>query len=79
MRSWSTKTNRKIHLTDGGQDTYGENLYPNHTWLPFACIYNPAWKMQEDAWEADTDNPGRFKKVQAIQYRYNDAHYFTDS
>lgn len=79
MRTWSTKTNRKIHLTDGGQDSYGENLYPNHSWLPFMCLYNPSYDTQEDAWETDTDNPGRFKKVCAIQYRYNDAHYFTDS
>jgi hypothetical protein len=79
QRNWSTKTNRKIHLTDGGQDSYGENLYPNHSWLPFAVIYNPSYDTQEDAWEVDTDNPGRFTKVCALQYRYNDAHYFTDS
>ena len=79
MRTWSAKTNKKIHLTDGGQDTYGENLYPNHSWLPFCVIYNPSYDTQEAAWEVDTENPGRFTKVQAIQYRYNDAHYFTDS
>ena len=79
QRNWSTKTNRKIHLTDGGQDTYGENLYPNHTWLPWMVIFNPSYDTQEDDWEVDTENPGRFKKVCALQYRYNDAHYFTDS
>lgn len=80
MRSWSTKTNRKIHLTDGGQDgVSGQNLYPNHTWLPFAVIYNPSYDTQEAAWTVDEANPGRFTKVQALQYRFNDAHYFTDS
>lgn len=79
MRAWSVKTNRKIHLTDGGQDAYGMNLYPNHSWLPWAVIYNPSSDTQEALWETDLDNPGRFKKVCALQYRYNDAHYFTDS
>lgn len=79
QRNWSVQTNRKIHLTEGGQDAYGENLYPNHSWLPFACIYIPAWKTMEDSWENDDANPGRFTKVQAIQYRWNDCHYFTDS
>ena len=82
-RSWTAQVNRKIHLTEG-TDTEGpndkQNLYPNHTWLPFACLYNPDWKAQADNFiSGGGSEQYRFTQVQAIQYRFNDAHYYTDS
>lgn len=68
-----------------------ENLFVNNSWIPFALIYNMDYEQQQAAASVLTDpyappsqdNPplpdGRFSKVQYIQYRYNDAHYFTDS
>lgn len=82
-KSWTVKTNRKIGLTEGKEESFTadkQNLYPNHSWLPFACIYNPDFNSQ-----AQNMIPGngaeqyRFTQVQFIQYRFNDAHYFTDS
>lgn len=82
-KSWSVKTNRKIHLTEGtataGQ-TDNQNLYPNHSWLPFAMLYNPNWKQQADHFVMGGGaEQYRFTSVQSIQYRFNDAHYYTDS
>lgn len=69
-----------------------ENLFPNtNSWIPFGIIYNMDYEQQQAAASNLTDpyappsqdNPplpdGRFSKIQYIQYRYNDAHYFTDS
>lgn len=82
-RSWTAKTGRKIHLTEG-TDVAGpndkQNLYPNHSWLPFCCLYNPDWKRQADQFiSGQGAEQYRFTQVQAIQYRFNDCHYFTDS
>lgn len=97
MRSHSWKIMKKIALTKGADapvETHPndkENLFPNNSWLPFAVIYNPNFKQQQDAASVLTNpllppgstNPvlpdGQFSRVQFIQYRYNDAHYFTDS
>lgn len=90
MRSWSVKTNRKIHLTlgtainpEGGDHAPADvqNLYPNHTWLPWMVIYNPSWNQQAQRW-THSEVPGetdRFSDVVAMNYRYNDCHYMTDS
>ena len=68
-----------------------QNLFVNNSWVPFALIYNMDYEQQQAAASVLTypqqpegpDNPplanGRFSQVQYIQYRYNDAHYFTDS
>lgn len=79
-RSWSTKTNRKIPLTEGKEVSIypvdKQNLFPNNSWIPFAVIYNPDYQSQLANLEiAD----GEVSQVQNIQFRYNDAHYFTDS
>lgn len=79
-RSYTWKTMRKIHLSEGTpvatgttppvgvtQDT--QNLYPNNQWLPFALIYNPEFARFKNA---NNEN------VQAI-VAYNDVHYYTDS
>lgn len=68
-----------------------QNLFSNNGWQPFAVIYNMNYENQAASASVLTnpllppgdDNPplddGRFSQVQFIQYRYNDAHYFTDS
>jgi hypothetical protein len=83
LKTWSTKTNRKINLTEG-TDSAGpndkQNLYPNHSWIPFMAIYNPDYAMQASNTLMNVPGfPDRFSQVQFIQYRFNDAHYFTDS
>lgn len=83
-KSWSQKTNRKITYTQGENTAYSgdnQNLYPNDSWLPFAVVYNPDWEGQLANHKVST-NPelaGRFTQVQMMRYRFNDAHYFTDS
>lgn len=90
QRNWSVKTNRKINLTlgtainpEGGehQPVDVQNLYPNHTWLPFMVIFNPSWLQQQERWVHSEvqGQEDRFTDVVAMYYRYNDAHYFTDS
>lgn len=83
LKTWSTKTNRKIPLTEGtdiSATTDYQNLYPNHSWLPFAVIYNPDFSRQAELCiHGDPQHPDRFTQCQLIQYRFNDAHYFTDS
>lgn len=79
-RSWSTKTNRKIPLTEGKEVSVypvdKQNLFPNNSWIPFAVIYNPDYQFQLGNIKiAD----GEVAQVQNLQFRYNDAHYFTDS
>merc|ERR1712138_61205 len=77
-RSWTVKTGRKIHLTEGtatSGSVDNQNLYPNHCWLPFALLYNPDWKRQADNFVSGGGaEQYRFTSVQAIQYRFNDAH-----
>jgi hypothetical protein len=80
MRTWSTKTNRKIPLTEGKESTIypidKQNLYPNNSWVPFAVIYNPDYQSQLSN---ITIEDGEVSQTQMMQFRYNDAHYFTDS
>lgn len=80
-RSWSTKTNRKMALTQGQNTTYtsdGQNLFPNNSWVPFAVIYNPDYQAQAANAIVDPET-GKFTQVQVMEYRWNDVHYFTDS
>lgn len=84
MRTWRVKTNRKITFTQGADTGYSvdnQNLYPNDCWLPFCVIYNPDFLEQVANTKANSDPKyaGRFTQIQAIQHRWNDAHYFTDS
>lgn len=82
-KTWTVKTNKKIALTEGtgtGATTDSQNLYPNHSWLPFACIYNPDFNKQAANMISGAGaEQYRFTQVQCIQYRFNDAHWFTDS
>ena len=83
-KSWSQKTNRKITYTDGAEtslSTDKQNLYPNDSWLPFAVIYNPDYQQQLSNMILSTnpEEQGRFTQVQMMRYRFNDAHYYTDS
>lgn len=84
-RSWSVKTNRKIPLTEGtsaSETTHpvdNQNLYPNNSWIPFAVIYNPDYQAQISNFVVDPNDPEKFTQVQFMEYRWNDAHYFTDS
>ena len=82
-RSWSTKTNRKIALTEGTpNDSFAvdsQNLYPNNSWIPFAVIYNPDYEAQNANNIPDPTDPSKFSQVQFMEYRWNDAHYYTDS
>lgn len=77
-RSFTWKTMRKVHLTNGtdlptGTDAPApdtQNLYPNHNnWLPFAIIYNPDFGSMRNAKNEDTE---------MVVY-WNDIHYYTDS
>jgi len=80
MKTWSIKTNRKIPLTEGVASgiypTDKQNLYPNNSWIPFAVIYNPDYQFQLGN---ITIKDGEVNQTQMMQFRYNDAHYFTDS
>jgi len=83
-RSWSVKTNKKLVLSEGvpitaETETDVENLYSNDAWLPFAVIYNPDYEEQVKNWVPVGTPDNRLAKTQMIQYRFNDAHYFTDS
>lgn len=84
MKTWRTKTNRKITFTQGENTSYSvdnQNLYPNDCWLPFAVIYNPEYEEQVLNITANPDPKyaGRFTQVQMVQHRWNDAHYYSDS
>lgn len=77
-RSFTWKTMRKVHLTNGTDLPTGnnapnpdtQNLYPNHNnWLPFALIYNPDFSSFRDTNNDDTN----------MVIYYNDIHYYTDS
>lgn len=76
-RSFTWKTMRKVHLSQGtalatGTDALDpdtQNLYPNNQWLPFALIYNPDFARMRDALDVDT----------TCTLAWNDIHYYTDS
>lgn len=79
-RSWNTKTNRKLPLTEGKEVSIypvdKQNLYPNNSWIPFAVIYNPDYQFQLANIKVAE---GEVSSTQMMQYRWNDAHYYTDS
>lgn len=80
-KSHSWKCMKKIALTEGKETSFAndkQNLYPNNSWLPFAVIYNPNFEQQLQNTIVDAQS-GRFTQVQFMEYRWNDAHYFTDS
>lgn len=80
-KSWSSKTNRKIALTEGTETSFAvdkQNLFPNNSWVPFVVIYNPDYEHQANNAVLDPVT-GHFTQVQMMEYRWNDAHYFTDS
>ncbi len=76
-RSFTWKTMKKMHLSEGKALTTGndapnpdtQNLYPNNQWLPFAIIYNPEFARMRNVNNEDTE----------MTMAYNDIHYFTDS
>ena len=83
-KSWSVKTNRKITYSQGANTTFAsdnQNLAPQDCWLPFAVIYNPDFmnQVQYNLPNQDPKYAGRFSQVQMMRYRWNDAHYYTDS
>lgn len=83
-KSWRVKTNRKITYTQGDDTTFpsdNQNLYPNDSWIPFALIYNPDYEQQSANTIMNTEYgmEGRFTQVQMMRYRWNDAHYYSDS
>lgn len=83
-KSHNWKTNRKVHYTQGQNTSFStdsQNLYPNDSWLPFAVIYNPDYlnQVQYNLPSQDPKLAGRFAQVQMMRYRFNDAHYYTDS
>lgn len=80
-RSWSVQTNRKLPLTEGTETSFPvdkQNLFCNNSWVPFCVIYNPDYEAQAAKALVDPGT-GLFTQVQLIEYRWNDAHYFTDS
>lgn len=81
FKTWNSTTNRKIPLTQGDNTSFpvdSQNLYPNNSWVPFAVIYNPDYEAQTANAIVDPVT-GLFTQVQLMEYRWNDAHYFTDS
>lgn len=83
-KTWNAKVNRKIYYTQGADTGYSvdnQNLYPNDSWLPFCVIYNPEFHDQASMAVSNQDPKfaGRFTQIQAIQHRFNVAHYYTDS
>lgn len=83
-KSWSQKINRKVTYTQGENTSFSvdnQNLYPNNSWLPFCVIYNPDYEQQvaNTIQNTDPEFAGRFTQVQMMRYRFNDAHYYTDS
>lgn len=83
-KSWRVKTNRKITYTQGENTSFSvdnQNLYPNDSWLPFAVIYNPDYEQQvaNTIQNTNAEELGRFTQVQMMRYRFNDAHYYSDS
>lgn len=82
QKSWNSKTNRKIALTQGTDTSFStdkQNLFPNNSWVPFCVIYNPDYQEQANRSIPDPTKPGQFLSVQLMEYRWNDVHYFTDS
>ena len=82
MKSWSSKTNRKIPLTQGEDTSFttdNQNLFPNNSWVPFVVIYNPDYEAQAANAVLKTDGSGHFEKVQLCEFRYNDVHYYSDA
>ena len=80
-KSHSWQCMKKLALTEGKETSFTtdkQNLYPNNSWLPFAVIYNPNFEQQLNNTFVDPAT-GRFTQVQLMEYRWNDAHYFTDS
>jgi len=82
--SHNFKTMRKVQLTKGADTTFpvdNQNMFPNNSWIPFAVVYNPDFESQKANWVlTDPQNPeSQLKSIQAMEYRSNDAHYFTDS
>lgn len=83
-RSHNWKTNRKVTYTQGANTSFAsdnQNLYPNDSWIPFCVIYNPDYEQQLENTVANEEYEmeGRFLQIQMMQYRWNDAHYYTDS
>jgi len=81
-KSHSFKCMKKIPLTEGKEAANfavdKQNLYPNNSWVPFCVIYNPNYEQQVAQTAVDPVT-GRFTRVQFMEYRWNDSHYFTDS
>lgn len=73
--NWPTK--RKIFYTNGKsnlQQPVGNfgMMYPNYSWLPFMCVYNPtASEFFSTAYQGAQEPK--------IKVRYNSKHYWTDS
>jgi hypothetical protein len=78
-KSFTWKTNRKLHYTLGKSTGTGndadlntadtQNWFINHQWIPFQLIYNPDFALCKTAAGVDT----------LISVRHNNIHYYTDS
>lgn len=77
QRSFTWKTNRKVHLSEGtalptgndAPDSDTQNLYPNNQWLPFACLYNPEFARMRNVDNEDVE----------CTLAQNNIHFYTDS
>lgn len=83
---WDLK-NHKLHYAKGSQSqdpskppgttfTGLDNFYLNHSWIPFACIYNPTFK-QFESYNPANDPP--IDPNYAPKIKFNDKFYYTDS
>lgn len=72
--SW--RMGKKVHYEKSSNiDTKGSNgMYPNYSWLPWACLVNWSYDLVED--QAST--PAARKLLQP-SVSWNDIHYFSDS
>jgi len=83
--SW--KCNKKLQLTRGEamispnpiiQPT--QFMYPNNSWIPFLCVYNPTFSSFTDNATGPGLSPIYPPGVEPkIKVRYNVQHYFSDS
>lgn len=75
-KSCTWKVNRKVHYQISEEPVTGEDpvefLYPNTSWLPFMCLYNPDFRhFTEDTEGGDVGN--RIRVLMNNQMWYSDS------
>lgn len=74
-KSCTWNVNRKIHYqpsTDAGETGTVDFLYPNTSWLPFMCLYNPDYRH----FHADDDGNDQGNRIRILM---NNQIWYSDS